>query len=80
MGRKTDGSASRGPPDGRRKADAHTVEWRADYTPEIYTRRSGGSSLQTGYAYFAHREHSDHSIMNGQIGHRERSAATLGVR
>jgi hypothetical protein len=31
-------------------------------------------------AHFTHREHSDRSIMNSEIGHRERSEATLGVR
>ena len=31
-------------------------------------------------AHFAHRERSDRSIVNSQIGHRERSEATLGVR
>jgi hypothetical protein len=30
-------------------------------------------------AHFAHREHPDRSIVNAQIGHRERSEATLAA-
>jgi bacterioferritin (cytochrome b1) len=40
----------------------------------------GYEKLHKAIAHFAHRERSDRSIMNSQIGHRERSEATLGVR
>ena len=58
--------------------DLQIQAWYEDWPPDRLSRAIREEHAKR--AHFADREHSDRSIMNSQIGHRERSEATLGVR